>query len=266
MHRLMPEDSGEEIYADVITWWDFYQSERLDAWVEDCLKDHGQNECITKLSKNNLLVSGESAGGLLAVYSWLFSVDLHIQVLYLQYPMLNFYKKTMPEDGVEYMGRKISAEEVKQRADALIKVVNRQRDEDRIVSRSDSKPPIGMAAAMLLSNTQQWQKCFQGKSRPEQPLDAPGYLLHNRRNKILPDSFPKIFIIHGTNDTACPIQDTKDFVKILDDPLERWDCVGKAKLEKFEGQGHAFDYEVKGKPFEGQINDVMKSVLTAWLS
>ena len=257
MYRLMPEDCGPDIYQDIDNWWNFFASKECDKWVESCLKKHEMESCIAKLSKKNLLVSGESAGGLLAVYSWLCSPRADIRTLYLQYPVLNYYKKDMPKDFVNYMELNIAVSEIPIRLDALLEVVDKQRAEDRLASHSDTKPPIGMLAATLLSNLDRWKERFQAK-------DAPGLLDSLMEAGQKPASFPDIHIIHGTKDSAVPIENTRAFVKELNYAFKQWEHTGRLELWEVEGEGHAFDYVVKGKDFECQIKSLMRSIIIAW--
>lgn len=253
----MPEDRGPDIYQDIDNWWKFFASKECDKWVESCLKNQKMESCIAKLSKKNLLVSGESAGGLLAVYSWLCSPRADIRALYLQYPVLNYYKKDMPKDFVSYMGLQIAVSEIPIRLEAVLEAVDKQRAEDRLASRSDTKPPIGMLAAPLLSTLDRWKERFQAK-------DAPGLLDSLMEAGQKPVSYPHIYIIHGTKDPAVPIDNTRDFVKKLNDAFKKWKYTGQLELMEVEGEGHAFDYVVKGKNFEGQITSLMQSVTDAW--
>lgn len=265
MYRLMPEDRGSEIYADVNQWWEFYNKpEGLTKWVQGCLQKHSLDveQELLKI-KGGLLISGESAGGLLAVRSWL-NGKVNVRVLYLQYPVLKYYEKDVPKGKpVEYMGLEMSMEDVERRTTELINVANDQRATGRSVSRSDTKPPLGMLGASLLSNTKKWEAVFKdGKD----VMDAPGLLMHKVATDKPPQSFPKVFIIHGTKDTTAPMKNTEEFIESLKKALKGWECTDDIEFIKLQGLGHAFDYESRSNEnCRGQIGEVMESVIAAWI-
>lgn len=263
MYRLMPEDRGAEIHQDLDSWWSFYQNDRCLEWVQKCLLKHALEAKPENLDRAGLLISGESAGGLLAVYSWLNQSSLVIKALYLQYPMLKHYeKKVSSNNRVRYMDTEISLDEIKKRATELVELTDDQRRDGRVVSRSDCKPPFGMLAAVMLSNTCKWKEVYQDGN--EDVKDAPSLLESRVEEKLLPYSFPKVFFVHGTADEVIPIKNTEEFVKRLNEVLKLWKCNKVVEFLKLEDVGHGFDYEIKGHPCQKQIEEMMESLVDAW--
>lgn len=250
LHRLMPEDRGQDILDDIDDWWDFYLNDLFMKWVKSCLEGVRLGAALVVLQ--NLIISGESAGGLLAVYTWLTqSAKLSITAIYLQYPMLNHYRRDMPAGGATYMEHTITEERLRPLVDAMIKKSDEMRKAGRNASRSDATPPSGMAAAMGLSLLQLWKSVFQdGKGI----MDTPERLEHMRKIEAKPAQFPPIYIIHGTKDTNVPIADTDAFVDTLTAMSKIWkedikiDYERVAKLGEKGTDGyseevaHAFDY------------------------
>jgi len=257
----MPEDRGEEIQDDICAWWEYYSSLDFHDWIQDCIRDSIKKEF--SLRRDLLLISGESAGGMLAVYTWLTHSGsvLPIRALYLQYPMLNYYSRNMDGKEVSYMDIHVTRQDIEHGAEALISCTNKQRAENRCVSRSDSEPPEGMAAAMCLSNTHRWEEVF--KDGKADILDIRGNLERLRKSYHKLEHFPDMFIIHGQQDKAIPIADTREFKTSVTDLAETAGKTVNINFREFPGKDHAFDYEIKPGDDE-QVDAMMRSIIEAW--
>jgi hypothetical protein len=162
-YRKMPEVHGKELFDDVDTFWQWYLS----------LEGRKQLEEKTKVKFHNYekpLVSGESAGGHLAVYSWWTQKKLKIAGIYLQYPMLRAYTRGLetedpeqPESGnlgQKYRGLHISEHEIQQIARHNFGFLVKKKGQVEL--RANSDPPLGMAMAFI-SSTSRIELDFDGK-------------------------------------------------------------------------------------------------------
>lgn len=147
----MPECHGKEILNDVDIFWEWYQSPRFYSDLRNLLRetsDHGSDISV-RIDRRQLLVSGDSAGGFLAAYSWLSQPYLRIKALYLQYPMLHAYTRHAVEP---YRGKVISETEVQEFAELYCDHIMDLKALGKLTPRTDSTPPDGMDMAYILSS------------------------------------------------------------------------------------------------------------------
>ncbi|KAF2635702.1 alpha/beta-hydrolase [Massarina eburnea CBS 473.64] len=249
-YRLMPESSGEDIEDDVNDWWRFYESQHFD----ESLRSIGIESKNVK--KERLLVSGESAGGLLVVNTWLGPPRPPIRALYLQYPMLNYYKRAIVGDQVGYRGENFPLEDVKQGVDKMLQKCNDMRSQNTLPCRSDTQPPYGMSAANALSSTKKWTEVFKGDTGT---MDVPTRLDYMVRENITPSQFPEIFIAHGEADTVCPVEHTDQFHTRIN---ALWGDRVKVTYQRVPEKDHAFDYEAKID--ENWLVDIIEGIEKVW--
>ena len=217
----MPEHNGEEILSDIDKFWEWFTDE-FDGFVQS--KRSG-----IKLDKEKLLVSGESAGGFLAAYTWLTQPKERaaIKALYLQYPMLCQYSR---EPG-PYRQKIVNQPLCKEKIDKLIVQCTELRDEGTMKSVSSRTPPDGMACAYGLSSTKEWARVFHAQDimqRLEEKTDQPA-------------TFPSVWIYHGMNDIQVPMSDTEKFMEVVQDKFQ--EMKGKFTFHAVPGMEHAGDCE-----------------------
>ncbi|KAF1958180.1 hypothetical protein CC80DRAFT_502972 [Byssothecium circinans] len=223
-----------QIKSNAIT---FIPINACEDWIKKCLNDKKMDDGAN-ICRDRLLISGESAGALLAIYSWLTGKEnLKINALLLHYSMLEYYARNLPEnEKCKFMGADIFPDDVLIGAKDLIAKVEELRNEGRLPARSDTPPPEGMHAAFGLSVTKLWEPVYRHGDRSSDALDR----LSEQRSE--PNFFPKLFMFHGEEDTNCPIENVHKFLKIL--KAKGWSKMPDPVFERVAGKPHAFDYNI----------------------
>jgi acetyl esterase/lipase len=204
------------------------------------------------VNKDQLLVSGESAGGFLAVYSWLTQPEATaIKALYLQYPMLFYYNR---EPGV-FFGRQVTLNNANEHLDYCLAEIQALKETGRLQSISVAHPPEHMTMAYCLSATKRWKDVFDH-------ADIEGML---KKKDDKPATFPEMYVYHGDADVQVPIENTRTFINMVE---ERWpQMVGKIHFTTVKGQAHAGDYEVDEREAGKEwLRDMLEGIRKAWLA
>ncbi|CAN9192713.1 unnamed protein product [Alternaria alternata] len=184
------------------------------------------------IDKDHVYVEGESAGGQAAVTAlWLNAAEdgpnLPIDVALLRYPMIAHYKrrwdKIADKDGkVNYMGVCFTKKDVMQREANITDLTKWLESHSLVPTCSSRWPSVGMAFAFILSVTERWQWYFQRQhSLPKAKRDELDYMdgierANNTQASVLHQLLPPIYIFHGWNDPNCPIDNTQEFVRVLE--------------------------------------------------
>lgn len=241
----MPEVHGEEILEDTDIFWDWYQGEEFTLQITKTLQGLDSKYVPKYYIKTALLVSGESAGGFLAAYSYLSRPGLPIRCMFLQYPMLKAYSR---EAGLKYRNVEISEKEVQDFAKSRFVELETLEKEDKLkeLARTASDPPEGMDMAYVMSSakrpedrtTSYWKYWFAQKDiieRAEELWNGP-----LRSCAIMPQTY----IIHGEADSNCSWTDSQDFERIINTTYPQDNPLVVLILRKKEQ--HAFDYSFEG--------------------
>lgn len=203
-----------------------------------------------------IAVSGDSAGGWLAMYSYLtkFALStggtkqhLPIRVVYVQYPMLRHYKRARPASGYAYMKHGIPDDDHAKAGAALRAAWQRWRG---VLAEEGISPhdinilrpwaPLGVSASYLSSTYQDlWRDMFQdgddsmpdviGQLERMSPVDAPA-------------GDTSFFFYHGVEDKNCSIDDSRDAVTLLQE-----NCGVRPQniyLHEVGGKEHGFDHHM----------------------
>ncbi|KAF2635701.1 alpha/beta-hydrolase [Massarina eburnea CBS 473.64] len=218
-YRLMPEASGKDILEDVEDFWQWFAGPEFTDGIKEV-------EPGLKLQRKQLLVSGDSAGAFLAVYSWLkcSGPELPMQALFLRYPMLRYYGRTWPDtdgpkgkkDELMYMDNWIQRSTVEEKAEALLAKIKELENIGQCPTVTGGTMPLRMLASFTLSTAGRWKENFQ---RDNATLDILDMINDTSATRLEPTHFPPIFIYHGHDDINCLIEDTRTFVK---DCERRW--------------------------------------------
>ncbi|OAG07463.1 alpha/beta-hydrolase [Paraphaeosphaeria sporulosa] len=91
-YRLVPESSGADILEDLADFWSWFNDKGVDKYLTS------QNVNVD-LDYKHLLVSGDSAGGYMALQSGLTRPEGEINAILAQYPMTNHTRRS-PEDSM----------------------------------------------------------------------------------------------------------------------------------------------------------------------
>jgi acetyl esterase/lipase len=180
-YRLTPEHTGDEILEDIAS---------LGTWLTSSLSTYlASKEPSIEPDLSKVLVSGESAGGWLALQSILSLPEDTFTACLLQYPVLSAFP-THPDDII--MGEYIPSKEVLE--DFLASIAP-----GTIISAA--RPPARDAVAPMLRAHGRWGEFFgTGKHlMPDTQIEYAKF-------------FIPTYILHGRDDTNVPVKWTEKFV------------------------------------------------------
>jgi acetyl esterase/lipase len=198
---------------------------------------------------DKVLVTGESAGGFLSAYTWL-KPSISVKAVYLRYPMLAQYQR---EPG-GYGGVPIPPERYAEMAQVAVEEVDRvRRSNEPMPTESSLHPPINMPAANIYSSTDRWKEAFEHPDILE--------LLGNHIDQ--PSTRPKLFIVHGEKDVACPIENSFKFKEEVE---QRGWPNGKVDVVAVPDMDHGFDYNLRTTTNGCEwLGEVVSKVRGAWI-
>lgn len=234
-YRLLPEHSGRDILEDLADFWKWFDGDGLTNLL---LKKEPGLEL--SLDRERLCVSGDSAGGLMALHSALHLPNKRIRVVLAQYPMSNYLRREPTE---KYGDHVAPGPEI---IDKYIDAIN----PDAVVS--SAIPPYRQELSYALAAYSRWQEFF-GIGENLLPIDA----LDNAT------FFPPTFIIHSLQDTAVAVGDSENFVKKLKHRFGNDFVEQKVRLESPDGD-HGFDIALKEKDTPW-LKDGLQWVEKLWL-
>lgn len=134
-YRKLPEHTGAEIESDIKQFWGWYHTRAHDDFKNLKTK-------ATLDRDKRLMISGESAGGWLAVHSWMQSTKAHRpNVISLQYPMLDNYWR---REYSAYLGQKVPRDVIEKFGSLWLDYINKLREDGQLATQSDSTPPEGL--------------------------------------------------------------------------------------------------------------------------
>ncbi|KAF2686024.1 alpha/beta-hydrolase [Lentithecium fluviatile CBS 122367] len=220
-YRLLPYVNGRGLMSDVDDALNYIHAK---TGLQDFLSREAPS---IRIDRSKVMVTGESAGGFLAAYTWLKS-PIQLTTVVLRYPMLAQYRR----EARGYGGVAISMEDYAWMAEAVIGEVERiKRMGEPMPAESSLHPPENMPGANILSSAGRWKDVFQHED----------ILQMLRSQKEKPRSCPRVFIVHGERDAASPVGNSISFKKEMD---ERDWANGKVELVVVQDMNHGFDYEL----------------------
>lgn len=210
----MPEANGTDILADMRDFFNWLQSPSFSSSLPEGIS----------VDLDHLLITGESAGGWLALQSGLHIPQLTSAVI-MDYPMLDLrdkhYTQAYPKELFSPPAPQIPPHVLQDFVESL--------DGNEVVSAR--MPPSGVP--LVLSMLQQGlTERFLGNDRSLYPLELLGDLVSSGTGILFP-----MWIIHGTKDTVVPVEGTQKFA---DDIKQRIEGV-KVLVTLREGEDHGFD-------------------------
>ncbi|KAL5115245.1 hypothetical protein ACEQ8H_006837 [Pleosporales sp. CAS-2024a] len=238
-YRLTPEHTGADILADLSDFWAWFARGELTRYLQ--AKHAG-----LQLGTANVLVTGDSAGGYMALMSGLL---LHqhehqhqnannIKAIFAQYPMTNYLRRE-PEamlHGVPAPNKELVEHHVSRITPGTV--------------LSSALPPARSDLSYALSAYGDYLKYF-GQDAKLWPLGA----IEDAK------SMPSTWIVHGEADSIVLCQDSQDFVRKWTDR----EVKGEVKLSVVPGQEHGFDIGVK-EDEEEWLKEGLKWVEEKWLA
>jgi acetyl esterase/lipase len=280
-YPLGPEGNYKDIVdsiRDFLLWYKhdlFFKTpeQNFVSWTE-WIKEVA-NIARIESTKTSIYVTGESAGGHAAMTALFLNADndldikLHINVALLRYPMLKHYSRSsMPP----YMGVDVTKEGVMTQVRMVEEEILLLERYGLVPSRTQSPAPTAMAFAYLLSTSQRWTPVFQRKHGPYDDKNStpPGATQYpfgwptdrdaeenwdcleraeKSVNKVAHNALPPVLMYQGQADSACPIENTRDFRDLLTKHYPGQYHDGTAHLEEVtfvDGRvtdvNHGFDY------------------------
>lgn len=229
-YRLTPEHTGADILEDLDDFWTWFHSDKLSSFLTS-------KGISADLDYDHVLVSGESAGGYMAIMSGLTQPKGSIKALLPQYPMTAHLREG--DDGPAFDFPVPPAESIDEH---LAKV-----PPGTVVS--SGLAPERLMLSMALATHNRYLDYF-GHDEKLWPI---GLVEHK-------DYLPPTWIIHGTGDKAVAFQDTKNFIE----KCQKLPGV-EVKLAARPGGGHGFDGELK-EDEEDWLKEGLQWVEQKWLS
>ncbi|KAF1937955.1 alpha/beta-hydrolase [Clathrospora elynae] len=232
-HRLVPEHSGADILEDLSDFWTWFNDRKLDAFLSS------QTPSVNvELDYGKVLVSGDSAGGYMALMSALTQPKGSVKAVLAQYPMTN-YLRCEPSD--TFFGQPSAPPSI---VDEHISAITPG------TVMSSALPPARTDLSYALAVYGRYLEFF-GKDEKMWPIGLVG----EKGSEWLPPTW----IIHGDADTAVDIKDSRAFVE---------KCKGlegmEVKLEVRPGQEHGFDITAK-EDEEEWLKEGLSWVEEKWL-
>jgi len=211
-YRLVPEHTGADILEDLADFWKWFHAGKLDAYLSSL------GYADLELDYNHLLATGDSAGGYMALMSALTQPKGSIKAVLAQYPMTNSLR---PRKGPTFFGMPSPGPEVLDQHLATVKP-------GTVIS--SAIPPARNSLSYSMGAYGRHLEFF-GRDEKLWPLG------------LIADAkwMPPTWIIHGDNDSAVDIGDSRAFV-------EQWkngNVDGEVRLTVQEGQEHGFDIALK---------------------
>ncbi|PVH94686.1 alpha/beta-hydrolase [Periconia macrospinosa] len=231
-YRLTPEARGFDILSDLSTFYTWLLHDRK---LDSFLAANHPHQPID-IDYTRILVTGDSAGGYMALQSAFTLAKDTFKVVLAQYPMTDYLRRT-PEErpfGEAPPSREwLDAYLAKIKPDDIISSSDPSTDEDR----------RGLSAA--LASYGRFTEFF-GVSKELWPITAVDGV----------ESLPPITIFHAKQDSLVPFGDSEAFA-------EKAREKGEVRLVARDGD-HGFDIELKESE-EGWLRDELEWVEGKWL-
>lgn len=254
-YRLIPESTGQDIIDDLEDFfqWTIKSSDAATTAageVSPSLRSFLQtSKHHVKIDLHHIMATGGSAGSYCATHLALShsnpSKGPYIRSLLLQYPFVDVdctwthdgnpeYNKASKNPATRIFGREPSPLEEFQ---AFDESARKMRAAGEIVTESSVFERTAVFSCQYYGRWGQW--ILEG----QQPQDEAGprdVVVFRRISKGRDVTFPaRTVIIHGTSDSAVPVQTTPDLVKLLNARFPE----SEVHVQIFDGLEHGFDGE-----------------------
>jgi acetyl esterase/lipase len=211
-YRLIPESNGADILEDLSDFWTWFNNKSVTTYLAS------KNQELD-IEYEKLLVTGDSAGGYMALMSALTQPKSGIKAILAQYPMTQYMRL---EPSPTFFGMPAPGPEVVEQHIANV-------TPGTVVSSAVPPARAGLSYSLAAYNNA-YLKYF-GPDEKMWPFGA------------LADAseMPPTWIIHGDQDQAVSVGDSQAFVK-------RWtekEVRGEVRLDVLPGMDHGFDIGMK---------------------
>lgn len=226
-YRLLPESSGADILEDLADFW---------AWTQNSLPEFLASASPVPLTVDltHILITGESAGGYMAIQSALTLPKGFIKALMLQYPNT---QRNVPSGRTTIMTMPVPPSEFVDQHLASVKP-------GTIVSSAEPPERLDLMFAILTHARNE----FLGKEKRFNLIEAIEDV----------SSFPSMWLMHGTEDEVVPVERSERFVE----KLRRVHPGTKVRLTLRPG-GHGFDTEMVSER-EGWLREGLEWIEGEW--
>ncbi|KAF2478202.1 alpha/beta-hydrolase [Lindgomyces ingoldianus] len=229
-YRLLPEHSGKDILEDLSDFWTWFQTS-FPTYLSS-------KDPTISPDFNHLLVTGESAGGYLVFQSALTTPKNFIKACIAQYPMTN--TPCLSKGSIPTIFGPLPPPSL---IDDHLSTITPG------TTITSAIPPTRIPLSFALFAHGRYEEFF-GKGKELWPITAVEGAAF----------FPPSFIIHGTEDEAVSVEDSKAFVEKVESVVEG----AEMRLATRPGN-HGFDVQLREED-EGWLKEGLAWVEVAWLA
>ncbi|KAL5392668.1 hypothetical protein DPSP01_000371 [Paraphaeosphaeria sporulosa] len=233
-YRLLPEHNGDDIQEDLADFWTWFK----DGGVTKYLSSRAGPYAAIQLDYTRILAGGDSAGGYLAIQSGLTQPRGTLCAIIGCYPMTNYLRR---KQEAIFMEEPSPPESI---IDEHLKTV----ETGTIISGAPPRPRNRLSYALSAYGR---YTHFFGTGSHLWPIS----LLDSGAATYIPPTI----IIHGDEDKAVSIDDSRLFVKRAAEVVRE----GEVRLVEIEGVDHGFDMEASEK--QEWVRGVVKWVEERWV-
>ena len=232
----MPEHTGHEILDDV---------DSICNWIKPNLhKLITKRLQYVKVDLSRIMVTGDSAGGYLALYASFKHADTLLpQAVYLRYPMVNAY--SLPPG--DYMGAEVTEAQAGEEVAEIIDKINELQQAGELPSITEATPPARSWTGIRMAVCGMWERQFGQCERIREEIMI---------KRVVPRG---VWIIHGDKDEMVPIRDTVEFFELLKENTPEVEV----EVYTARGEGHGFDHEISLPNINHK--EFLGRVLRGWL-
>ncbi|KAF2722340.1 alpha/beta-hydrolase, partial [Polychaeton citri CBS 116435] len=227
-YRLLPESKGVDIIDDVRDFLSWLSSEKLSGLLPEGIE----------ADWDKVVVNGESAGGWLALQSAFVNVahqHVKIQAVVAHYPMIDMRSAhfSAPDNTKHLLGLPLADPEILHNYLAKLQ----QRDPGDEVAVTSRFPPAGLDIFSISAREGLYTSLLGTEPRlyPIERLDD-----SEIAKAVEAGDFPPVWILHGSADTAVPVEGTLKFEKAF---KQQFPSVSEKalKVSVREGEEHGFE-------------------------
>ncbi|KAI5197009.1 alpha/beta-hydrolase [Aureobasidium subglaciale] len=219
-YRLLPESSGLDILSDLCNFYTWLHT-HLTSFLRTAFPLQTPTPDLA-----NILVTGESAGGYMAVQSALLGETKGVKAVIAHYPMIDLKAAWYSKSGQKVIwGQSPPPEYPKGWLDEQLEAA---KSAEAVTHRIPKETELDLFVALLL----------QGRYTELLGTDSRLYPLENlERMKGQGGKLPPMWVFHGDKDTIIPVDGTLKFLQ---------ETKGKVQGRVVKGQEHGFDNDQVG--------------------
>ncbi|KAJ6031411.1 hypothetical protein N7540_002143 [Penicillium herquei] len=242
-YRLLPEARGIDIYTDIEDFWTWLHSNEFTNLLAN-------QSTPTTVNLNRIMISGESAGGLIGLYL-AFAHPTEIRSAAIAYPFVNPGSKAFTSPRAEPLFNMRIPESLLQEAMKSISL-------DTAISSISTPDRLGFmfAATQYGAITGMYERGSQDFQRevlyPMVRVEQPNFQIPQGG----------IAIVHGRQDSVVPVGDVEEFVARVKEVTKGLSGDEKVILTVRDGE-HGLDTNI---PYEQPwLREAIKAAVDAWL-